>query len=438
MPTIETDKIRESEVFLNSALKKARWKILPLLILMYALSILDRTNVGFVKKQLDLHLGIDASAFAFGVGIFFIGYSLFQIPSNLALQKIGARRWLSTLMALWGVVTFSMMYMTNATSFYLLRFLLGIIEAGFYPGIILYLSYWFPGNTRSQAIALVQLGAPIALILGAPLTGWILELPSMASLYDWQLVFIIQGGITILAALIAFIWLVDDPNLSKWLTLDEKNTLSKTLELDNQQYKTSSEYFSIIKMLKDGNIWRLVAIYFSIQVNLYALLFYLPTQLAALTDTNIGLTIGLLIAIPWTFSMILSPLATKQIDKKLQWKKGALIILPISIFAILIALLINNIPLFILLMSVSITGFMIATPLVWNLVTLHLSSGKERVIGTALVGTIGTLGGFISPILKTWAENHWQNDYAGIIVLCVIGLFGPLILLTLRHSKNKS
>lgn len=421
---------------LHSALKKARWKILPLLVLMYALSILDRTNVGFVKTQLDLHLGIDASAFAFGVGIFFIGYSLFQIPSNLALQKIGARKWLSILMILWGAVTFLMMYMTSSTSFYFLRFLLGIIEAGFYPGIILYLSYWFPGNTRSQAIALVQLGAPIALILGAPLTGWILDLPTIASLHDWQLVFVIQGGITIFAAAIAFIWLVDNPRSSKWLTLEEKDILSKTLEYDNQQYKSAHDHFSVMSMLKDGNIWRLVAIYFSIQVNLYALLFYLPTQLSTLTGTHVGLIIGLLIAIPWAFSMALSPLATKYIDKKMMWKQGALFILPISIAAILIALMVSNISLFIILMSISITGFMIATPLVWNLVTIHLSAGKERVIGTAFVGTVGTLGGFISPILKTWAENHWHNDYAGIVVLCLIGLCGPLILLFLRENKS--
>ena len=419
---------------LNNALKKARWKLLPLLILMYALSILDRTNVGFVKNQLDIHLGIDASAFALGVGIFFIGYSIFQIPSNLVLQKVGARKWLSILMALWGLVTFLMMYMVDPISFYFLRFLLGIIEAGFYPGIILFLSYWFPGNTRSQAIAFVQLGAPIALILGAPLTGWILELPSIASLQDWQLVFGIQGIITILAAIIAFIGLVDKPEISKWLTEKEKQSLADRIHQDNQSYQhnTSQEEVTVTSMLKNISIWKLVLIYFSIQVNLYALLFYLPSQLAEFTNTKIGLTIGLLIAIPWAFSMILSPIGTRYIDKLQAWKTGALIILPISILSILIALTTQSLILFIILMSFSVTGFMVATPLIWNLVTLYLSHGRQRVIGTAFVGTFGTLGGFISPVLKTWAEAHWQNSYSGIITLCIIGFLGVLVLFTLK------
>lgn len=422
----------------EGALKKARWKILPLLVLMYALSILDRTNVGFVKSQLDIHLGIDASAFAFGVGIFFIGYSIFQIPSNLALQRVGAKKWLSLLMILWGVVTFLMIYMKSPTSFYFLRFLLGVIEAGFYPGIILYLSYWFPGNTRSQAIALVQLGAPIALIFGAPLTGWILELPSIASLADWQLVFAVQGLITIFVAAIAYIWLVDEPKLSKWLSDAEKENLAAAIEHDNTLYKEEDSTASIWVMLKDLNIWRLVAIYFTIQVNLYALLFYLPSQISTVMGTHIGLVVGLLIAIPWGCSMILSPIVTKYIDQKFAWREWAIILLTLSIAAILVALGVSGIALFILLMSISITGFMIATPLVWNLVTLHLAAGRERVIGTAFVGTVGTLGGFVSPILKTWAEHYWNNEYAGIVVLCMIGLCGPVILLTLGSHKRKA
>lgn len=352
---------------LNSALKKARWKLLPLLILMYALSILDRTNVGFVKSQLDIHLGIDASAFALGIGIFFIGYSIFQIPSNLALQRIGARKWLSILMVLWGVVTFLMMFMVDPISFYILRFLLGVIEAGFYPGIILFLSYWFPGNTRSQAIAFVQLGAPIALIFGAPLTGWILELPTIASYQDWQLVFAIQGGMTVIAAIIAYVGLVDTPESSKWLTAEEKKSLSTRIQEDNLSYEAQSQNTgnssSLLNLIKNKNVWKLVAIYFSIQVNLYALLFYLPSQLSEFTNTKIGIMIGLLIAIPWAFSMILSPIATRYIDILQAWKAGAAIILPISIACILIALTINNLVLFIFLMSVSVTGFMIATPL---------------------------------------------------------------------------
>lgn len=428
-----------ANIHLETALKKARWKIIPLLILMYALSILDRTNVGFVKSQLDIHLGIDASAFALGVGIFFIGYSIFQIPSNLVLQKIGARKWLSTLMILWGIITFLMMYITGPLSFYFLRFILGIIEAGFYPGIILFLSYWFPENTRSQAIALVQLGAPIALILGAPLTGLILDLPSITILQDWQLVFGIQGIITIIAAIFALIWLVDNPNSSKWLTSHEKISLTNEIAQEDEIHPKNMEHkTTVLTLLKDLNIWFLIGIYFSIQINLYAILFYLPSQLSTFTNSSIGLTIGLLISIPWTCSMILSPIITRKIDKLQTWKASATLLLPIAIFCILLALLTNNLIIFTLLMSIAITGFMITMPLVWNLVTIYLQSGKERVIGTALVGTIGTLGGFISPILKNWAETYWQNDHSGIISLCIIGLIGVVMLLTLRPiNKNQ-
>ena len=219
---------------LASALHKSKTKLLPLIVLMFALAMLDRSNVGFVKTFLETDAGIGAAAYALGAGIFFIGYALFEVPSNLILHKVGARVWLSRIMVSWGIVSIAMMFIRDTTSFYILRFLLGLTEAGFSPGVVLYLTYWFPNRFRSQAYGWYYLGVPIALMLGGPFTGWLLDMTPVMGLKNWQWMFLVQGVLTVIVGVFAFFWLVSRPEQAKWLSNEEKQeALDALSQLDD-------------------------------------------------------------------------------------------------------------------------------------------------------------------------------------------------------------
>lgn len=208
---------------LNNVIRRVKWHLLPIIILMYALSMLDRSNIGFVKHYIELDVGISDSAYALGAGIFFIGYALFEIPSNLMLHRMGARFWLSRIMVSWGIVCIAMMFVRDPISFYVLRFLLGAAEAGFAPGVILFLTYWFPSAYRGQAYGWYYLGVPLALMLGGPFSGWLLETESNFALKNWQWMFLVQGSMTVIVGVVGYFILVSQPNDAKWLNGEEKN-----------------------------------------------------------------------------------------------------------------------------------------------------------------------------------------------------------------------
>jgi MFS family permease len=211
---------------LESAVRKARLRLVPFLALMFALSMLDRSNVGFVKQALQMDSNIGDAAFALGAGIFFIGYAVFEIPSNLMLHRVGARVWLSRIMVTWGLASAAMMFAHNETSFYVLRFILGVAEAGFSPGVILYSTYWFPARERGKALGIYYFGLPVALVLGSPLSGYLMEvMGGHLGLHNWQWMFLIEGLAASVVGIIAFFYLVSKPRQAKWLTSAEKNAL---------------------------------------------------------------------------------------------------------------------------------------------------------------------------------------------------------------------
>lgn len=419
---------------LVQVIRKVKFRLLPLIVLMFALAMLDRSNVGFVKHYIEVDAGISASAYALGAGIFFIGYALFEVPSNLILHKVGARVWLSRIMVTWGLVSIAMIFIHDPMSFYILRFLLGVAEAGFSPGVILFLTYWFPKAFRGQAYGWYYLGVPIALMLGGPFSGWLLESTTRFGFKNWQWMFIVQGTLTVILGVIAFFILVSKPDQAKWLNQHEKNLLNTALANDQiiQQDIGKPKH---INVFTDWHVWRFVFIYFTIQMSVYGVLFYLPSKLASLLNTHIGLTVGYYSAIPWIFTLILLPVITKIADKKGSWNDTAILMLSCAVIGIGLSTQMVHIFPFILMISLAVVGFVVVQPLFWNLPTQYLS-GKAAAIGTALIGAMGNLGGFVAPNVKNWMDQSWNNDVAGLIALSLTGVVGVILLCLVKRENT--
>lgn len=290
-----------NSIKLELVCKKISWRILPLIVLMFCLSMLDRTNISFVKSHIEIDAGIGEAAYALGAGIFFIGYAIFEVPSNLFLHKLGAKIWLSRIMITWGLVTMAMIFIQGEISFYVLRFLLGLTEAGFSPGIILYLSYFFPAIYRSKAYGIYQMGVPIAFVFGSLISGFILDYTPNIYFKNCQWMFLIEGGITVLVGIFCLFYLDSHPKDAKWLDIKEKDILLKHIEISN----TKAKDYSIKDIFKSILVWKFVFVYFCIQLSVYGVLFYLPSKIAQILQINVGFEVGLLNAIPWI--LFLSP-----------------------------------------------------------------------------------------------------------------------------------
>lgn len=414
---------------LNNVIRRVKWHLLPIIILMYALSMLDRSNIGFVKHYIELDVGISDSAYTLGAGIFFIGYALFEIPSNLMLHRMGARFWLSRIMVSWGIVCIAMMFVRDPISFYVLRFLLGAAEAGFAPGVILFLTYWFPSAYRGQAYGWYYLGVPLALMLGGPFSGWLLETESNFALKNWQWMFLVQGSMTVIVGVVGYFILVSQPNDAKWLNGEEKKLLNSALYSDQQQAVLATG--SLKSVLSDWRVWRFVLIYFSIQMSVYGVLFYLPTKLSLILNQPVGLEVGLYSAVPWLVVLISLPLLTRWADRKANWHNMAIGLLLCAVLGITFSTFTTHITGFLIAISLAIVGFIVVQPIFWNLPTQYLS-GKATAIGAALIGALGNLGGFVAPNLKNWMDQIWHNDIAGLFVLASVAFIGVLCLLWAR------
>ena len=419
---------------LKQALSKIRWRILPFVALMFAMAIIDRSNIGFAKHALQADTGLSNAAFALGAGIFFIGYAVFEVPSNLMLHKIGARIWLSRIMVTWGLVSAAMMFAHDETSFYILRFLLGVAEAGLSPGVVLYLTYWFPQNQRGSAYGIYYFGVPVSLMVGGPVSGWLLE-SAQLGLTGWQWMFVTEGLAASIIGVFAFFYLTDKPRDAKWLSTDEKAAIEHELEKEQ-----------LLKANKGPSSWRaamfnpvvlyFTLIYFTIQVSVYGVLFYLPTRIAELLGTGIGLKVGALTSIPWIATVIMLYLVTRHADRKGQQTRYAALMLALAAVGMIGSTLSGNLVLVIVAFCVAAAGFITVQPLFWTLPTRFLG-GAAAASGIAVIGALGNLGGFLAPTVKTWAEGYFNNPHAGMYFLAGMALLGALMLVRSARAGHE-
>ena len=423
-----------SNPVLQQALSKIRWRILPFVALMFAMAIIDRSNIGFAKHALQADTGLSNAAFALGAGIFFIGYAVFEVPSNLMLHKIGARIWLSRIMVTWGLVSAAMMFAHDETSFYILRFLLGVAEAGLSPGVVLYLTYWFPQNQRGSAYGIYYFGVPVSLMVGGPVSGWLLE-SAQFGLTGWQWMFVTEGLAASIIGVFAFFYLTDKPRDAKWLNTEEKAAIEHELEKEQLQ-KANKGPSSWRAAMFNPVVLYFTLIYFTIQVSVYGVLFYLPTRIAALLGTGIGLKVGALTSIPWIATVCMLYLVTRHADRKGQQTRYAALMLAMAAVGMIGSTLSGNLVLVIMAFCVAAAGFITVQPLFWTLPTRFLG-GAAAASGIAVIGALGNLGGFLAPTVKTWAEGYFNNPHAGMYFLAGTALLGALMLIrSARASGN--
>lgn len=415
------------KVTIQKTLKRISLHLLPFLLLMYILAFLDRANLGFAKLAFQADTGLSDSIFAFGAGIFFVGYSIFEIPSNLILHRVGAKRWMCRIMVSWGVVSALMMFAHNATTFYLFRFLLGVMEAGFFPGVIYYLTYWYPSEMRARSIGLFYFGIPFALILGGPLSGWLLELGGSGGLKGWQWMFLVEGALAIIVGVWAYWYLDDKPDTARWLSNEQKQLLKSILDKE-ELVKHAHGPANVLKALTDRCVIYLCALYFLIQLTFYGVVYYLPSQVAAIANQKVGLLVGLLTTIPWLCALAAAYFVSRYSDKTGERRKMASVTLLFA-FAGITGFALSDTPVVAMTgLCFAAAGIVAVQPVFWTLPTSYLS-GNAAAGGIAFINSLGTFGGFVAPNVKTWVEIKFDSSAAGLFVLAGSALAGAFLVL---------
>src|SRR6516225_9391002 len=292
---------------------KVSLRLIPFMFVLYIVSYLDRVNVSFASLQMNAQLGFSAEVYSVGAGIFFIAYFIFEIPSNLILHRVGARLWIARIMITWGLISSAMMFVKGPASFYTLRFLLGVAEAGFFPGMILYLTYWFPNDVRGRAIARFMTATAVAGAIGSPISGLLLQMNGIGGLYGWQWLFLIEGIPSILLAFVTLVYLPDGPVKASWLTSDEKKWITDRLEQERAQ-NSGQRHHSTAAVIRSRRVWTFSAIYFGIVMGFYGITFWLPQIVKAFSGMS-DFLVGCLAAIPWIAATVIMVITSKHSDR---------------------------------------------------------------------------------------------------------------------------
>lgn len=416
---------------LQSAIARTTRRLAPWLMLMYVISFLDRANVSFAKQALQASRGISEQTYALGAGLFFIGYSLCGFPSNLILHRIGARVWISFLMVSWGLVSMATMFVSGSTSFYVLRLMLGMMEAGFFPGVILYLTYWFPNRVRGQMMGLFYLGVPLALIIGGPLSGWLLEKP-WTGLQGWQSMFLVEGFLAVALGVAAFWYLDNKPATADWLPAHERKALGDALALEEKQRRSTGPA-NLLPMLRDRRVLRFLLIYALIQMSVYGAIFYLPAEISALLHKPAGFEVGLVSAIPWLCTLAAVYVFPRVADEwRIHRPLAALLLFASGCASFVFPTAGPRLGLAVL--SIAVSGFIAVQPLFWTFPTAYLAD-VAAAGGIALIGA-GNLGGFLAPNLKVWADEQFRSPRAGLYLLAAITVANALLIVSMKSPRR--
>ncbi len=406
--------------------RRVTWRLMPILLLCYIVAYLDRVNVGFAKLQMMEQLGFSDTVYGLGAGMFFIGYFIFEVPSNLILHKMGARVWIGRIMITWGLLSSAMMFVSSPTMFYVMRFFLGAAEAGFFPGIILYLTYWYPSHRRGRITSLFMTGVAGAGVIGGPLSGAIMKYADGAMGWQgWQWMFLLEGLPSVALGIVVILMLDDRISDAKWLSEEERQRLAANIAADAQH----KEEESIVRVMRSGRVWLCAAIYFSYVMGLYGMSFYLPTIIKAMgyTDT---FEIGLISMIPYGVAVIVMLLVAKSADRlrERRWHVAIPGLLG-GLGLALAVILSNNAPLAIAALTLGLSGILTTLPLFWSLPTAFLA-GTGAAAGIALINSLGNLAGFASPYAVGWLKDATGSTDSGVYLLAAAMVIGALLTLS--------
>jgi len=410
--------------------RKVALRLIPLLLACYVVAYLDRVNVGFAKLQMMDQLGFSDTVYGLGAGMFFIGYFLFEVPSNIILHRMGARVWIGRIMISWGLISAAMMFVTTPTMFYLMRFFLGVAEAGFFPGIILYLTYWYPAERRARITAMFMTGIAIAGVIGGPVSGIIMKYTDgIYGWQGWQWMFLLEGLPSVALGVVVIMMLDDRIVDAKWLTEDERALLARNIAKD----EAHKEDESFGRIISSGRVWLCAAIYFSYVMGVYGVSFFLPTIIKSMGHTDV-VEIGLISSIPYSVSVVVMLLVARSADRtgERRWH----VAIPGVLGAVGLALsvvLAKDGTLAIAALTLGLSGIMTTLPLFWSLPTAFLA-GTGAAAGIALINSLGNLAGFVSPYAVGWLKDATGSTDAGVYMLSIAVAVG--VLLTLAVPKQ--
>ncbi|HIN55417.1 MAG TPA: MFS transporter [Acinetobacter pittii] len=410
----------------KSAYRKIAFRLMPFLMLCYFCAYLDRVNVGFAKLQMMSDLQFSEAVYGLGAGIFFIGYFLCEVPSNIVLHKVGARRWIARIMITWGILSGCFAFVQTEWQFYTLRFLLGVAEAGLAPGLLLYLTYWFPSYRRARMTVLWFIAIPISGMIGGPLSGLIMDrMSGVHGWFGWQWMFVIEAIPTVIVGLLVLAVLKDSVQDANWLTQDEKNLVKQELAQDNQH---KEGHASVKEFIADKRLWLLAGIYFCVVMGQYAITFWLPTLIR-----NSGISdnwhIGLLTSLPYMCAIVVMILAGRSGDhfQERRWH----LIIPMCAGAIALTfatLFASNLMLSLICLCIAASGVLTASSLFWMLPTNFLG-GVSAAAGIAAVNSFANLAGFCSPYLIGWVTTNTGSNAIGMFLITAVLIFGASLVL---------
>lgn len=415
---------------LDRAVSKSWSRLMPFMFILYFIAFIDRVNVGFAKDTLSADINMSASAFAFGAGIFFAAYAISGIPANLMMHRVGAKVWLSMTTIIWGLLSASTALVHDETQFIVLRFVLGIAEAGFYPGILLLASIFFPDKTRASAVAVFVLGVPVALTLGSPISGALLQMHGMFGQPGWFWMFILEGLPAVIVGIIGLFYLDDKPATARFLSAEEKAALIAQLESEAKKTETARP----LAALGSIHVWHLALIYGVIQIAVYGLLFFLPSQVAKLMGTTLDFKSSLVAAIPWAASALgvyfIPRYADRHPELRVQVSAGCMFVaafgLAVSPFAGPVGA--------IAALSLSAIGFLAVQPIFWTF-PARILSGPALAAGIGFCTTLGAVCSFLAPIIRVQTDLMFPNGWAGLAVLAGFSVFTAVLILLLKGGR---
>jgi ACS family tartrate transporter-like MFS transporter len=415
----------------EALVSKVMWRIIPFMMVLYFVAFLDRVNIGFAALTMNADLGFSATVFGTGAGIFFLGYMLFEVPSNVALEKYGARRWIARIMLTWGIISCGMAFVEGQVSFYILRFLLGAAEAGFFPGMILYFTYWFPARERGRIVGAFMIAVPLSNVIGAPLSTAIMNIEGLG-FAGWQWLFLLEGIPPILLAFVVLRFLTDRPEVATWLTAEEKATLIRLVEEDAPS-RDAGHSHTLKQALLNPRVWLYGLIYFGMTVGIYGLGFWLPQIVNGLGDLT-KMQVGLITAIPYVGAAAAMFLCGRHSDKVNERVWHVVIPAFLGALGFLAAAYLDGSPLWAFVgMIVGAAGVYAGIPAFWTLPTAMLT-GTAAAAGIALVNSLGNTGGYFGPAIIGYFKDADQSYRLGMMTLAgFIAMTGVLVLLSHRR-----
>jgi MFS transporter, ACS family, tartrate transporter len=415
----------------RETLGKVTRRLMPFLLLLYVVAWLDRVNVGFAALQMNQELGFSATVYGFGAGVFYFGYALFEIPSNLVLARVGARLWIARIMITWGLISVAMLFARNATTFYVLRFLLGVAEAGFLPGIIYYLTYWYPRSSRARAVSWFMAAIPLSIVIGGPLAGVLLSMNGLFGLAGWQWLFLLEGAPAVILGIVVLFYLTDTPDKAHWLAPAERAWLSECIRSEHAHAK-ARHGVDLRRALLHPTVWQLAFVMFACQCGSYGLTYWVPQIVKGVSGLS-DLQVGFLSALPYlaaALGMVFIGWNSDRTGERFAHIAVPCVIAAIGFIASVYAT--SPVPAMIAL-TVAAVGDLGSRGPFWALPGRFLT-GNASAGGIALINTLASIGGFVGPYAVGLAKDATGEFSAGLVLLAPLMLAGALVAWRLRRS----